>query len=243
MELLVVIAILGILVSLLLPSLSKAKEKAMTAVCLSNMRQVFIHSQVFMNSHDSHLPALDGDSSEFKSENSTGQTGTVELMLFAQNMSSLPGGNFKTEEFLCPSDRVPNHNLNNSDERQISYHANHYPWLSGGASEGPHKVSSYVLTNPNRIKPKIDLSYSDMIIYSEGDWANRGIVRNYKTELRTDDIPWTGAYWHYRLDHAGGKNMRTLNNIYFDGHAKTLAHWTNLEAMKSTQWGTYKYNE
>ena len=41
-ELLVVIAIIGILSSLLLPSLSKAREMTKTAVCLSNLKQVGI---------------------------------------------------------------------------------------------------------------------------------------------------------------------------------------------------------
>lgn len=39
-ELLVVVGILGILVSILLPSLSKAREKGKAAVCVSNLRQV-----------------------------------------------------------------------------------------------------------------------------------------------------------------------------------------------------------
>lgn len=40
MELLVVVAIIGILVSLLLPSLGRAREVAKTAVCKSNMKQI-----------------------------------------------------------------------------------------------------------------------------------------------------------------------------------------------------------
>ncbi len=40
-ELLVVVAIFGILMSILLPSISKAREKARRAVCLNNQQQIF----------------------------------------------------------------------------------------------------------------------------------------------------------------------------------------------------------
>ncbi|WDE98874.1 type II secretion system protein [Lentisphaera profundi] len=49
-ELLVVVAIIGILASLLLPSLGKARAKAKMAVCKSNMRQ--INTWIFMYSDD-----------------------------------------------------------------------------------------------------------------------------------------------------------------------------------------------
>ena len=46
-ELLIVVAIIGILASLLLPSLSTARQKGYTASCLSNMRQTAIGNQLF----------------------------------------------------------------------------------------------------------------------------------------------------------------------------------------------------
>lgn len=253
LELLVVIAIIGVLVTLLMPSLQRSREAAHTVVCLSNERQVFIHSQNYMSSYNNMLPALDGNhnggtpsdtSDDVKSANPSGQSVMVQLMLYSQGLDTLPGGNYKTEEYLCPRDRVPNNSMNNSDERMTSYKANHYPWLSGGLSAGTHSINSYVQTNPARINPKNEAPASDLIMFSEGDWANRTIVRNYTATFRgdIDDLEYQGVKWHYRLDHMGKRgNTMTLNNIFFDGHAKTLSYWLNLAEMDSTQWGFYNY--
>lgn len=63
LELLIVIAIIGILITLLIPSMRKAREATKNAVCLSNFKQMSLATYVYAVEHNRNLPAsFNGDS-------------------------------------------------------------------------------------------------------------------------------------------------------------------------------------
>jgi prepilin-type N-terminal cleavage/methylation domain-containing protein/prepilin-type processing-associated H-X9-DG protein len=95
-ELLVVISIIALLLSILMPSLSKAREQAKRVICASNMKQVVLALQMYSLSNDGSLVPYRGTPSDSQSWDSK-----LAYMFSTEENDSLK------KYLTCPSDRKP----------------------------------------------------------------------------------------------------------------------------------------
>ena len=100
-ELLVVVAIIGILSSLLLPSLSNAREQAKTAVCLSNLKQVGTGIFTFSATEKGKLPGGLWWGQEAAYNQNSGNFGRYLAEIMGKDEPA--SANEVLEVLLCPS--------------------------------------------------------------------------------------------------------------------------------------------
>ncbi|MHB1157382.1 MAG: type II secretion system protein [Phycisphaerales bacterium] len=88
-ELLVVIALVGVVLAIALPALDQTRQRAQTAGCAGNLRQIGLMIDLYQTDHDHRLPAL-------VNRNSISEPGpALDTMLRSPNDVDL---------FRCPSD-------------------------------------------------------------------------------------------------------------------------------------------
>src|SRR5262249_53713622 len=109
-ELLVVIAIIAILAAMLLPALAKAKARAQRLQCMSQMKQLGLGIQLFVNDHqDKYPPAAyrTGDYQyqlswdDYINKNIGGNAPESDLELGISSLNSV------SKLLKCPADTIP----------------------------------------------------------------------------------------------------------------------------------------
>jgi len=108
-ELLVVIGIVVLLAALLLPALQAARNKALTAGCLSNLRQIGFSLRMYLDDNDSYFPV--------GAYNSASPSPTPQWDVTWRDLL-LPYADYRSTLYACPG----------SVSDQNSYGCN--PWLS-----------------------------------------------------------------------------------------------------------------
>ena len=106
-ELLVVIAIIAILAALLLPALAQAKQTALKAKCISNLKQVGIAIQMYVNENEDTLPGPLWAGQPYEYDDTT--TNCLPYYLAEYLSTPPPSAQVSLSEvFLCPLPFLPN---------------------------------------------------------------------------------------------------------------------------------------
>ncbi|MCM8535953.1 MAG: type II secretion system GspH family protein [Lentisphaeraceae bacterium] len=158
-ELLVVIAIIGILVSLLMPSLRNARYEAKNAVCKSNLRQVSVGNTVYAGENNTHMLQGYKTPSNFAARQLNGDN-------YRHFTDNYLGG--VDQSFECPV-AYPTFKISN---RNGTYVQLPYSYLGGAKVLNEQKPTEY----PERMTDDFNGPYMTDLVFRNAsvNWTNIG---------------------------------------------------------------------
>lgn len=203
-ELLIVIAIIAVLAAILFPVFSQVREKARSMACLSNMKQIGIGVQMYVQDQDERLFFRAGTKATVTRANvAVAKTDPVynSLQWWNEIMPYLKS----SAVFSCPSDPGPS----------ASPDAN-------GVARIPR---SYVATSAaeDLTLSQVENPVETIVITEKWDKIGAGTVNNetwleaFDGDMAPDPVMPSRPMWKIANRHAGG-----MNCAFYDGHAKWL---------------------
>jgi len=215
-ELLVVIAIIAILAAILFPVFAKAREKARSASCLSNMKQIGLATMMYVQDCDETYPSLYDDNSY------PGQriiwADKIRPYTKNRNIFFCPGGLTQID----PSPASPGWYMPSDNVANTQYSMN----MWGGVDWPEGTTSGYPVIEAQLVHVS-ETAFCQESAAQAGsgwfcNWSN--IVSGRNTTSIVNGETWLMGTWNSNIAprHQGGTNM-----TFCDGHAK----WRNINSL------------
>ncbi|MCC7351284.1 MAG: prepilin-type N-terminal cleavage/methylation domain-containing protein [Phycisphaerales bacterium] len=219
-ELLVVIGIIALLISILLPSLTQAREQAKSVQCLSNLRQVSLALQMYVNDNSGWFPCYTFEFQGVPKPAAGGQ--------FGWNDTLVRKGYLPTPKvFDCPSFEAETPDWNNLPQNHLDSEWTWAVWTEYGYSMGMigatwTGTTLKQLTTPakqSQVKnPAETIVLTDTRYYADGIWQG---MRGYFVTW-TDYDPAPGDRVGMGIPDARHGRKTTVNVAWVDGHCSAV---------------------
>jgi prepilin-type N-terminal cleavage/methylation domain-containing protein/prepilin-type processing-associated H-X9-DG protein len=240
-ELLVVIGIIALLISILMPALSKAREQANAVKCLSNQRNLGNALVMFSNEHKGYLPKAWFNDAPYPG----GPSWRWKDPMWGWDYILSQYMNQNKDIFRCPSDEPVlfrgewNDTASNlpdspqADNLAASYRINISNQHAFGVSDAPvirplHATKITKLKDSSKAIIFFDGANSAALWHHVATWEidQRGLVRR---------TPLPGGF---KLNVGWDKHRRRANYTFADGHAETLL-WEDTWQFVATDEGMW----